>query len=176
MLTGKTNPQFGTEKTFISSASIDLVSRQKGVETELMIQANNYQINTGPSYNSWTLIHFDNGVSHPNNNPFPATDHTEIGAEIDCKCLVGSSISENYATSYQTPKCVRYIPSGMEPSIGIFINVASGQSLRCYFPGYLTSTAQSYLGTDFIRMIELFHPRYTKRGQYWSPYIRYNID
>lgn len=64
----------------------------------------------------------------------------------------------------------------MEPSIGIFINVAAGQSLRCYFPGYLTSTAQSYLGTDFIRMIELFHPRYTKRGQYWSPYIRYNID
>ena len=58
-------------------------------------------------------MHFDNGQSHPNGNPFPATDHTEISAEIDCKCLIGTTLTENYATNYQHPKCVRYIPTGM---------------------------------------------------------------
>lgn len=64
----------------------------------------------------------------------------------------------------------------MEPSIGIFANVPSGQSIKCYFPGYLTSSAQSYLGTDLMLVNDLFHPRYTKRGQYWSVYIEYNRD
>ena len=128
------------------------MSKQKSVETELMVEGNNFQISVGPSYGSSFLIHFD-GQSYPNNNPFPDTDHTEIGAEIDCKCLVGSSISESYSTSYQTPKCVRYIPSGMEPSIGVFLNVAAGQSMRCYFPGYLTSSSGSVLNVDVMRMI-----------------------
>lgn len=78
-----------------------------------MLQANNFHINVGPSYNNWLLFHFDNGQSHPNNNPFPATDHTEVGAYIDCKCLVHSSLSENYATSYQEPQCVRYNQNGL---------------------------------------------------------------
>ena len=45
-----------------------------------MVQANSLRLNVGPSYGSFLLLHFDNGVSHPNNNPFPATDHTEVGA------------------------------------------------------------------------------------------------
>ena len=56
-----------------------------------MVQGNNFQTSVGPNYGSSFLIHFD-GQSYPNTNPFPDTDHTEIGAEIDCKCLVGSSI------------------------------------------------------------------------------------
>jgi hypothetical protein len=65
-----------------------------------MLQANNFHINVGPAYGTHLIFHFDNGQSHPNNNPFPATDHTEVGAYIDCLCLAGSSLSENHATVY----------------------------------------------------------------------------
>ena len=64
----------------------------------------------------------------------------------------------------------------MEPSIGVFLNVAAGQSMRCYFPGYLSSSSNSKLNVDIMRMIELHHRRYSRRGNYWDRYVKYNSE
>ncbi len=54
----------------------------------------------------------------------------------------------NSGTSYLTPLCVRYLPkltdSSMWASVGISINVAVGQDLRCYFPGYRTTSSGTH--------------------------------
>ena len=38
-----------------------------------MIQINSVNMNIGPSYNSYILIHSDENPSHTNNNPFRDT-------------------------------------------------------------------------------------------------------
>ena len=60
----------------------------------------------------------------------------------------------------------------MEPSIGVFINVPYGQHLRCYFPGYITSTSSTRLLGSLILRDDLHMRRSTIRGNYWAPYIR----
>ena len=48
--------------------------------------------------------------------------------------------------------------------------------MRCYFPGYLTSSSGSSLNTDIFLIKDLFHSRYSKRGQYWGMYAKYNVQ
>lgn len=59
------------------------------------------QLSVGPSYGTFILFHSDDNPTHANNNPFPATRYTDAVAYIDCKCVVGASISITAATSYQ---------------------------------------------------------------------------
>lgn len=92
--------------------AVDLISRQRTVETEIFFQVQNMRSNVGPTYNSFLLFRTCESPSHTNNNPFPQTRTSEIGAYIDCFCVVGASISITASTTYQTPTCVRYIMSG----------------------------------------------------------------
>jgi len=91
------------------------------------------------------------GQSFPSGNPFPYTTNTEIAADIDCKCLLGStgSISETSSTSYLTPKCVRFLSVGVDPTVAISLDISVGQDLRCYFPGFKT-TSSGVLNIDIF--------------------------
>lgn len=44
-------------------------------------------------------------------------------------------------TTYLTPKCVRFLSDSVDPTLGISLDVAVGQDLRCYFPGYRTTSS-----------------------------------
>lgn len=147
------------------------------------IFVNNMRLNTGPSYGSFFLFQLGDGQSYANNNPFPATRYTDIGAYIDCKCVVGSSISINAGTSYQNPVCVRYIMSGYDPSFAIYIDVPSGQDLQCFIPGHVTSSPyypnyiRLHMYLNYDNYFSKFAPHYSWSygwTPYWSDYANFH--
>lgn len=89
--------------------------------------------------------------------------------------MVGSINNMVWTASYTSPTCVRHIVSGLSPVIAVYADVSVGQSIRCFFPGYVTSssTNPSYIRIDAFRMNLLFFNRVWPR-QYWSPYAIYN--
>ena len=64
------------------------------------------QTNVGPSYGSFLLFHLLDGQSYPNSNLFPDTRSSNAGAYIE---------------SYQNPQCVRFIRSGYDPALAVYI-------------------------------------------------------
>lgn len=134
------------------------------------------QTNVGPSYGSYLLFHLGDGQSYAasGNNPFPDTSSTDIGAYIDCKCVVGSSISITASTSYQHPTCVRYLMSGYEPSFAIYIDVPVNQHLRCYLPGHVTSNPYypNYIRLQMHLMTNHFYTRYFP-SHFWTVWANY---
>lgn len=178
LLTGGAAPAYAPSRLLATSHSVDILSRQRGVETELSITISNMQTNVGPTYGSFILFHSDNNPTHANNNPFPATRYTDIAAYIDCKCVVGSSISITASTTYQEPACVRYIMPGYEPAFSVYLDVTTGQNVQCYFPGYVVSTATNpdHINIDMFLMFSNYFPRYMPRVPYWSAWARYNAE
>jgi hypothetical protein len=114
--------------------------------------------NVGPSYGSFLLFQLGDGQSYSGNNPFPSTRNSDLAAYIDCKCVVGSSISVSAGTNYQNPTCIRYIMSGYDPSFSVYIDVPQGQSLACFIPGHYTSSS--------------YHPNYIRLQMYLN-YFNY---
>ena len=179
LLTGRydINPYEPSVSTLAQSHSVELVSRQYNVETELKLFINNIYYNTGPSYSNYLLLHFDNGQSHTSTNPFRATRDEDLGAYIDCKCVVAGSISITSTTNYQHPECVRYKPDGMEPSIAVFIDIPVNNDLVCYFPGYRTNsnTGVGAVNVDILRKTDHYFHRYFPR-HYWAPWGNFNAQ
>lgn len=117
-------------------------------------------------------------MSFTNNNPFPYTSNSEFAAEIDCKCLVVTTgtLSITSSTTYLTPRCVRYLPSltdsAMDPSVGISIDVSAGQDLRCYFPGFFTTSSSVHNIDIFLEESNYIHTDIPRR--YWAKYSQYD--
>jgi hypothetical protein len=64
------------------------------------------------------------------------------------------------------------MPTGMEASVGVSINVNAGQDLRCYFPGFYT-TSSTYHNIDIFLEEHNYHHTDIPRA-YWSKYSQYN--
>lgn len=66
--------------------------------------------------------------------------------------------------------------SGYEPAFSVYIDVPSGQSMQCFFPGYLVNTATNpnHINIDMFLMYSNYFPRYMPRAPYWSAYANYN--
>lgn len=126
----------------------------------------------GPSYNSFLLFRLADGQSYSSNNAFPSTRNADLGAYIDCKCVVGSSISISASTTYQNPVCVRYIIPNLDPSFAVYIDVPSGQNLNCFIPGHVTSSPYNpnYIRLQMYAMNNHFYTRYYPSMYYtaWS--------
>lgn len=127
---------------FLSSTDMGMLSRQSGMETEMYIRMDGFSLNVGPSSGNYLYVDFTGG-SWSGSNLFKWTYTNETVAQVDCKCYVASSISINVNTAYLNPNCYRFLGQGYTTNYGIMIeqDVASGQSLMCYFPGYMGSAS-----------------------------------
>ena len=161
-----TSTSYAPYSSLASSASVDLVSIQRSVETQLKVSISSLNTNLGTD-GSFLLIHLDD-QAYPSNNPFPATRTADLGAEIDCMCSINGG-------GYSTPTCVRYLNSGMDPAIGVYISASSSQSIDCYFPGYLTSSSNSNLVIHLHKKKENYFHTYVP-NDYWSKYRLENIQ
>ena len=141
----------------------------------MSVSVTNVQTNVGPSYGSFLLFHLAEGQSYTNSNPFPDTRSSDLGAYIDCKCVVGSSITINAGTTYQHPQCVRYIMPGYEPSFAIYIDVPVNQNLVCFLPGHVTSSPYhpNYIKIHVYLNFANYFTRYFP-GQFWSAWANYH--
>ena len=138
-----------------------------------MLELTTLKTAVGPSHNSFLLMKFDDSPSFPSNNPFPDTYSNDLdGAYIDCKCIAGGSVSITYSTPYKDATCVRYVISNtystMAPAVGIWIDAALGNSIKCFFPGFKTSTTGSTLNVDVFKVKDLYFPKHIPIGNYWG--------
>jgi hypothetical protein len=70
LLSGGNTLAYNTNKQLASSYSIDLISRQKDVETELSITVNNMLTSVGPSQNTFLAFHTAYADYGVNNFPY----------------------------------------------------------------------------------------------------------
>lgn len=63
----------------------------------------------------------------------------------------------------------------MASSIGIWIDVAQNQDLKCYFPGFRTNT-DSVLNVDVFHMSDLYFPKVIPIDNYWSRYAIFDLQ
>lgn len=142
-----------------------------------MIHFSNFNRAIGPTLETYILFQFNN-MAFTNNNPFPYTSNSEYSAEIDCKCVLATTgtISITSSTTYVTPRCIRYLPvltdSTMDASVGISINVSAGQDLRCYFPGFMTTSSSTHNIDIFLEDNNYFHTDMPRK--YWSRFAQFD--
>ncbi len=73
MLTGGAVQAYTSYNQLADWHAVDLISRQRTVETEIYFQVQNMRSNVGPSYGSFLLFRTCESPSHTSNNPFPQT-------------------------------------------------------------------------------------------------------
>ena len=80
------------------------------------------------------------------------------------------------ATSYLTSKCIRYLPvltdNTMEPTVGISVDVSVGQDLRCYFPGFMTTSSSTHNIDIFLEENNYIHTDIPRK--HWAKYSQYD--
>lgn len=105
---------------------------------------NSFNTNVGPSYGTYLIMQWTSGT-WSNGNMFLYTYANETTAKVDCKCIVGASVGVGYSTTYTDYNCYRMLPNNQltQTTIAIEADVASGQSLKCFFPGFQTSSSAS---------------------------------
>lgn len=60
----------------------------------------------------------------------------------------------------------------MEPSVGISIDVSAGQDLRCYFPGYFTTSSNVFNIDIFLEENNYIHTDMPRK--YWARFSQFN--
>lgn len=127
---------------FASSSWMYYISNQYSVETEMSFGIGGFGLNVGPTYGNYLMMQF-NGGTWTSGNMFKYTYDNETVAQVDCKCIVGSSISIGYSTTYTDTNCYRMLPNNQltQTTIIVEANIPSGQGIQCYFPGFTTSSS-----------------------------------
>jgi len=162
---------FFEQTPFASSSWLTFHSNQYSVETEMSFGIGGFNINVGPNYGNYLQVQWNSG-SWSDGNMFMYTYSNETVAQVDCKCIVAASISIGYNTGYTDTNCYRMLPNNQlsQTTVIVEANVPSGQSIHCYFPGFLTSSSANM--DAFIRVVNSRTPT----NYPWLYYTYYYCD
>lgn len=62
----------------------------------------------------------------------------------------------------------------MDPSVGIFVDIAQNLDFKCWLPGFnVGEYASGRINIDMFRKTDLYFHRYIPRS-YWNAYATYN--